>query len=258
MKSTIATLVVLLCCALQPVAAQGIPDSAAPTVSSPLKLGRFVFALPPGEWQLIPVEGTAATTAGEGARRPVARILAVQIDPVARRLKAGAFFMATQVTSPNVTSWNGNACNDPPSPLHRDMLDGNFNFPACLVTDYWIVPASRPTGLVGPKLWDWLKANNIDLPGTLLWARYVKYQGGDFVWAVHYVNPEAFGLPPSLGRTRVTSEWNQATLKGDAERSAYLEQFSKWGYVMSASARATLVGGSAGESSLPSVPVSGH
>lgn len=253
MKNAIATSAFLLSFVLAPAAAQDAPTIPASSVSGPLKLGRFVFALPPGQWQLIPVEGFTTTTTGEGARRPVARMLAVQVDPASRRLKSAAFFMATQVTAPNISSWNGNACNDPPSPLHRDMLDGNFNFPACLVTDYWIVPAT-PTGSVGPKLVEWLKANDIAIPGTLLWSRYVKYQGGDFVWAVHYVNPEAFGMPASVERTRVRSEWNPAALKGDAVRSDYLEQFKKWGYAMSASARATLIDGTPREEALPALP----
>ncbi len=253
-KSELAVIVMLVFCAARPVAAQLAPGVTGAAVTGTLALGRSVFALPPGDWQLIPVEDALTTVAGEAVRRPVARAILVQVDAPAHRLRAASYFMATGVTAANISSWNTSVCQEPALPLHRDMLDGSFDFPACLVTDYWIVGANRPTGLVGARLWDWLKANEIEIPSALLWSRYVKYRGGDFVFAVHYVNPEAFGIPPSVERSRYKSEWNASSLKGDALRSAYLERFKKWGYVMATSYRATLLDGGAKERGLPAFP----
>jgi hypothetical protein len=82
------------------VAAQQLPTAVGAGIkaSGVLQLGRVAFALPPGEWQVLPMQDIEIAktdyscrcerTQSLGDHSPVKHAFAVQVDPVTRRLGA--------------------------------------------------------------------------------------------------------------------------------------------------------------------------
>ena len=104
------------------------------------------------------------------------------------------------------------------------------------------------------SLFDWSSVNNLKLPAAFVVARYVKYQGGDYMQTHVSMNPDAFGVPESIITQRGESEWNASKLKVDSARSEYLEMVKKWGSALAEQAGPTVGGGSSKIETLPPLP----
>src|SRR4051794_820277 len=95
------------CVAAQQLPAPGSVDMKA---SGWLRLGRVAFALPPGEWQVLPLQDIeirktdysckCERTQSTGDHYPVQHAFAVQVDPDTRQLGAAMYFRASQSTIP--------------------------------------------------------------------------------------------------------------------------------------------------------------
>ncbi|MDB5874653.1 MAG: hypothetical protein JWQ07_4095 [Ramlibacter sp.] len=217
--------------------------------SGTYKLGRVTFALPPGDWFMVQMSDTVTgSSAGESNRRPVGRVTGFQVDPTERRISGMVYFMASLISTPNNSSWNNTICELPGSVLRRSVLEGNtMKLPACLVTNWWRLPFERPSDGVGSVLWDWTVENGVTPPRVMVWTRHARYQGSDFLAAVHYVNPEVLGFVS-------TDDWSEAALDRDADKSDWVNRFTDWGVLMSATAEGTLNGGSPLKAPLPPWP----
>lgn len=258
--------VVALCTALGvgSAGAQQLPaaGSAGMKVSGLLQLGRVAFALPPGEWQVLPMEDIAIRktdyscrcerTQSLGDHNPVQQAFAVQVDPVTRQLKAAMYFRASQSTIPLVRVWLNTACEARSSPLHKDGMDGNFNHPACLTIEAIEAPSTGPQQEIENWLWDWMKANGVEFPHVLLAAKYAKYGAGEHVWALQYVNPEVHGVRPPAQRH--PGEWSLDAVKADPQKSEYLDRFKVWSYKLAQESRRSLVDRKPKEPGLPAIP----
>ncbi len=249
----ISTLGIALVCFASAVVAQEAKSTAASTAEEQLVLGRSKFALPPGKWHTVSLDYQSATKILDAAKHQVGQTMSVQLNDQARTLKVVAYHTASLETTPYVAYWDTNVC-ETKNTLYKDPLDGNFNFPACLLIDYVTLPVARPASGNLVQLWDWLVANNIEIPTVLLTAHYVKYQGGDYVRTTYFVNPQEFGLPASVERVRGKSEWNATSLLHDPQRVAYVERFKKWGYGMADSAKAAFLKRASLTASLEPIP----
>ncbi|GAB2581270.1 hypothetical protein GCM10027034_10560 [Ramlibacter solisilvae] len=246
------------------MAAQQLPPagSAAMKASGLLQLGRVAFALPPGEWQVLPMQDIeirktdyscrCERTQSSGDHYPVQQAFAVQVDPATRQLKAAMYFRASQSTIPMLRVWLTTACEARSSPLHRDGMDGHFNNPACLTIEAVDGPSTGPQQEVETWLWDWMKANGVAIPQVLLAAKYLKYGTGEQVWALSYVNPDAHGISPSAQRNR--EEWSPDAVKADPRKSEYLARFKAWSYKMAQESRLSLLDHKPKEPGLPAIP----
>lgn len=250
-RAPLACLVLLSCGLAAPLALAETQPAIGTKVSGKLSLGRNTLVLPPGDWEVIwSGAGTTGMT-GDGAKNPTARLALAQRDEAGGQVKAILYHVASLVSIPGTTSWNTNSC-DTSTALHKSF-SGNFKFPECLIIDYWMAPNATSTGF-NKTIWDWSVANNLKLPTTFVVARFVKYQGGDYVQTHVSLNPDAFGLPESSKRDRDSSEWNATQLKTDSLRSAYIEQVTKWGGALADQARPTVGGGTPALESLPAFP----
>ncbi|HXE49707.1 MAG TPA: hypothetical protein VN663_15110 [Ramlibacter sp.] len=257
---------VSLCAALWvgSVAAQQLPaaGSAAMKASGLLQLGRVAFALPPGEWQVLPMQDIeirktdyscrCERTQGLGDHNPVQHAFAVQVDPVTRQLRTAMYFRASQSTIPVVRVWLTSACEARSPPLHKDGMDGNFNYPACLTIEAVEGPSAGPQQEIETWFWDWMKANGVEIPHTLLAAKYLKYGTGEHVWALLYVNPNVYGISPTAQGNR--GEWSLDAVKADPQKTEYLAKFKAWSYRMAKESRLSLVDRKPKEPGLPAIP----
>jgi len=246
------------------VAAQQLPTAggAGLKASGLLQLGRVAFALPPGEWQVLPMQDIeirktdysckCERTQSTGDHYPVQHAFAVQVDSVTRRLKAAMYFRASQSTIPTLRVWLTNACEARPSLLHRDGMDGNFNHPACLTLEAVEGPSAGPQQEIESWLWDWMKANGVETPPVLLAAKYLKYGTGEHVWSLLYVNPDVPGVSPVAQHDR--AEWSLDAVKADPKKSEYLARFKAWSYKMAQEARLSLLDRKPKEPGLPAIP----
>ncbi len=244
------------------VAAQQTPPSSATTAFGVLHVGRVAFALPPGDWQVLPLPDTEITkndyscrcerTQSLGDHSPVKHAFAVQVDPATRQLKVAMYFRASQSTIPLVRVWNTTACDARSTPLHRDGLDGNFNFPTCLTIEEVEGPTTGPQQDIETWFWDWMKANGVAVPHVLLAAKYLKYGTGVHVWALSYVNPDFYGINPAAQRS--PGEWSQAVVKADSRKLEYLAQFKVWSNKMAQESRNSLRDQKPKEAALPAIP----
>jgi hypothetical protein len=255
----------ILCVALwcgSVVAQQPAPPAGNATkASGSLQLGRVVFALPPGEWLVVPLEDLAIVKADyscrcemtQGLRRwPVQQAFAIQLDPVKAHLKAAIYFRASQATIPMVRVWFTTACEAQGTALHRDGIDGNFNYPACLSIEALESPSIGQQAGLETWLWDWMKANGVEVPHVLLAAKYLKYGAGDHVWVLQYVNPDLYGIEPATPRSR--GEWTPEIVKADPQKSEYLARLKTWSSRMAEESRRSLREGKPKEASLPALP----
>jgi hypothetical protein len=163
------------------------PASGGAKVSGSLQLGRVAFALPPGEWQVVPLEDMWITKADYSCRCeisgafvhwPLQQAFAIQLDPTGKQLKAAIYFRASQSTIPLVRVWYTTACEARAPALHRDGIDGNFNYPACLSIEAVESPSSGNLAELETSLWNWMKANGVETPHVLLSTKYFKYGHG--------------------------------------------------------------------------------
>jgi hypothetical protein len=260
------TRLVALCAGLWAgaVAAQQLPPavSAGMKASGVMQLGRVAFALPPGEWQVLPMQDIAIAktdyscrcerTQSLGDHSPVQHAFALQVDPATRQLRAAMYFRASQTTIPMVRVWLTNACEARSSPLHKDSMDGNFNYPACLTIEGVEGPSTGPQQEIETWLWDWMKANGVEIPHVLLAAKYLKYGTGEHVWALLYVNPDVHGISPAAQRN--LAEWSPDAVKADPQKSEYLARFKAWTYKMAQESRLSLVDRKPKAPGLPAIP----
>lgn len=257
-NSLVRVLCIALWCTM--VAAQQPAPAGGAKVSGSLQLGRVAFALPPGEWQVLPLEdftigkddySCRCEISGAFVKWPVQQAFAIQLDPAGTQLKAAIYFRASQSTIPLVRVWFTNACEARPAALHRDGLDGNFNYPACLFIEAVESPSTGSQAALETALWNWMKANGVETPHVLLTAKYFKYGTGEHVWALHYVNPDHHGMKAAV--QRVPGEWSPEAVKADPRKSDYLARLKAWSYKMTEESRRSLLHRKP-EASLPTIP----
>lgn len=246
------------------VAAQQLapPANGGATVSGSLQLGRVAFALPPGQWQVVSLEELAILKTDYSCRCeqswagihrwPVQQAFAIQLDPVNKQLKAAVYLRASQATVPMVKVWFTTACDARETALHRDSIDGSFNYPACLTIEALESPSAGHQAELETRLWDWMKANGVEVPHVLLAVKYLKYATGDHVWVLHYVNPDHHGITPAAQRKR--GEWSPEAVKGDPKKSEYLARLKSWSQKMAEESRRSLRENKPNEASLPAIP----
>jgi hypothetical protein len=246
------------------VAAQQLPAAGSVDMkaSGVLQVGRVAFALPAGEWQVLALPDTeirktdyscrCERTQTLGDHSPVKHAFAVQTDPVTRQLKAAMYFRASQATIPVLRVWFTTACEARSSPLHRDGMDGNFNFPACLTIEAVEAPSAGPQQEIETWLWDWMKANGVEIPRVLLAAKYLKYGTGEHVWALGCVNPDVPGIDPSAQSD--SGGWSLDAVKADPQKAEYLTRFKAWSYQMAQASRRSLLDRRPKEAGLPPIP----
>jgi hypothetical protein len=255
----------MLCIALfcGSVAAQepARPASGGAKVSGSLQLGRVAFALPPGDWQVVPLEDMAITKADYSCRCeisgafvhwPLQQAFAIQLDPTGKQLKAAIYFKASQKSIPTLKVWFTTACEARAPALHRDGVDGNFNYPACLSIEAVESPSTGQQAELEAALWTWMKANGVESPHVLLAAKYFKYGTGELVWVLQYVNPDLHGIKPATQRS--PGEWTPDAVKADPQKSDYLARLKSWSLGMAEESRRSLRERKPKEASLPAIP----
>ena len=91
-------------------------------------------------------------------------VYVVQTD-AGNRFVAAMLYQSTFSSVGGVPSWTSEPCKRTDT-LYRDTLDGNFNFPACLmvnhVTNFWD-PASKRSAF-DAKIMTWYQDRNVQLP----------------------------------------------------------------------------------------------
>ncbi|MEO5671946.1 MAG: hypothetical protein ABIR26_14745, partial [Ramlibacter sp.] len=238
------------------------PTGSRTKVSGSMQLGHVAFALPPGEWQVVPLEELAVLKTDYSCRCeqtwagihrwPVQQAFAIQLDPVKNQLKSAIYFRASQATVPMVKVWFTNACDARGVVLHRDSIDGSFNYPACLTVEALESPSTGHQAELEARLWDWMKANGVEVPHVLLAVKYLKYATGDHVWALHYVNPDQHGIKPAAQRS--PGEWAPDVVKADPQKSEYLARLRSWSFKMADESRSSLRAGKPSATNLPAIP----
>jgi hypothetical protein len=222
-------------------------------LSGAVPVGDRQFALPPGEWHVVTVSDGFVTTGVDrkGANRTVHL---VQIDGD-KHLIAMVQVVATLSSIAGNSSWSNEPCKRTDT-LHRDTLDGNFKFPACLlinhVTNFW--QGEIPTNPVGAKMWTWLHDNKIDVPYTAIVAEYSKYFAGDFAVVRVFLSPDAAGIEPAPRVSWNASPWNPKVIKESPQRQAYVDAVKVWSTVMVASSRESFMGSKTAATPLPALP----
>ncbi len=101
--------------------------------------------------------------------------------------------------------------------------------------------ASAPANETERRAWEWFEKNSVKRPTAVLAAYYRKFFSGDYVRVNVAVNPEYFGLGPSLKAAWAESEWHPQVIRNDAKRLAFVEAFKKWSYAMADNAKFTLM-----------------
>lgn len=124
------------------------------------------------------------------------------------------YIRASQSTIPLVRVWLTTACEARSSPLHKDGMDGNFNYlHASRSRRSKALPRDRSKR---SKPGSGMKANGVEIPHVLLAAKYLKYGTGEHVWALQYVNPDVHGISPTAQRNR--GEWSLDAVKVDPQK----------------------------------------
>jgi hypothetical protein len=100
------------------------------TVEKTISVSSHVFALPPGQWDVIQATpGQLMTTAGPGAATLSYRL--IQIDSATGR-RAEIGILASRGTM-RLRGWNKEPCKG--AAIFKDELDGTYDFPSCLRID---------------------------------------------------------------------------------------------------------------------------
>jgi hypothetical protein len=222
-------------------------------MSGSVPVGDRQFALPPGEWQVVAVSDGFVTTGVDrtGANRTV---YLVQVDG-GKHLIAIMQVVASLSSIAGNSSWTSEPCKRGDT-LHRDTLDGNFKYPACLLinhlTNFW--QGEVPGNPVQAKIWTWLRDNKIDVPYTAIMAEYSKYFAGDFAVVRVWLSPDAAGIEPAPRVSWSASPWHPKLIKDNTQRQAYVDSVKVWANAMVVSSRNSFMGSKTAVAPLPALP----
>ena len=147
-----------------------------------VQIGSRQFALPPGEWTVMAVDEKPVTAAGIDKIGKYGLVYVVQTDG-GNRFVAAMLYQSTFSSVGGVPSWTSEPCKRTDT-LYRDTLDGNFNFPACLmvnhITNFWD-PASKGSAF-DAKIMAWYQDRKVQLPYTAVSSDYDEVKARDAVF----------------------------------------------------------------------------
>ena len=222
-----------------------------PMVENQIRVGKMNVNLPPGSWRVLASDDFR--TSGGDSQGRVERKYLVKVNEK-NQLEAAVGINAS-ASSSVVTSWNDAVC-DRKDTLWIQELDGNFKYPACLlinhITPFW---TSVPTNSFDRQIFDWYRANKVELPKTALFSTYRKYFSGDFIYASYWINPELLGFAPDTGTAWQNSNWHPGLIKDDPAKVKYVEDLKAWSKSIAASHRNSLIKGEPVGEKLAAFPV---
>jgi hypothetical protein len=115
--------------------AQLLHVAALPLVENQVQVGKMTINLPSGQWRVLQGSESRTNVTGGGPSQGggVERKYLVRLNEK-NQLEAAMFLGATK-HSTIVSSWNDAVCQRKDT-LWLQELDGNFNFPACLLINH--------------------------------------------------------------------------------------------------------------------------
>lgn len=118
----------------------------------------------------------------------------------------------TEIKTPRYNSYGGDAENNCWGIDHRPM------------TFYGKVPRHMLA------LRDFVEANGLELPVTMLVVEYRRVDGGPNRFSLnYYFNPDLEGIAPPSQLDWRTSEWHRDFAFRDPQKKAYIEKLKRWG-----------------------------
>jgi hypothetical protein len=242
MKRIKEKIVLVFCFAAVNVFAQIEHVKKLAAVENQTQVGKMSVALPSGEWRILNAnEGRTQINSGQSQGGQIERKYLVRVNE--KNQLVAAMFLAGTKYSSSVSSWSDAACQRKDTLFIQD-LDGNFNFPACLlinhITGFW---TNVPTDESDRFIFDWYRANKIELPKTAILLTYRKYFSGDYVVVNYFLNPELLGFSPDAGTTWSNSVWHPALIKDDPKKVKFIESLKIYGRTVAPIHRESLMKG---------------
>jgi len=87
---------------------------------------------------------------------------------------------------------------------------------------------ARPRDPVEREAWQWVEANSVKVPQTVIEVKERFFKGSDYLWVDYTVNPELVDFVPSTVTQWRESEWHPNFVKTDPDRKEYIEHLKTW------------------------------
>lgn len=205
------------------------PQPIGTKITGSFKIGDKLFYLPEGEWTLI-ASGDYETHL-VASFKPCSEFNWIYLADIRGNTLYKAVYAYANIRGCRVSDWADEPCKRTDFYYKNDMkrslkdqfcLSVSHNFP------YLVKATGRYT-----EIFQWLKNNHISIPTTAMAVTFTRYFRPDFMSVTYFFNPEANGIPPSIGNTWGTNDWNKNLISQYPEKKEYAEQLVKWGNQMS-------------------------
>jgi hypothetical protein len=196
-------------------------------VSSALEIGKLRIALPPGKWNVV-AEHTGRAISGDGVPNGAMfkGYYLVQFDQDKRLI--GTFYARATTSTGKVVEWRDKACQRDDT-LFRAPLAAPSQSQDCLLINHLVrFFQVRPKDPIDREAWQWMQANDVKIPKTVLEVRERFFKGADYLWVDYTVNPETVDFVPSTVTDWRDSEWHPNFVKTDPDRKEYIEHLKAW------------------------------
>lgn len=196
-------------------------------ITSALEIGKLRVALPPGKWNVVAEHtGRASSSDGAPSGNTYKGYYLVQYDQDKRFISS--FYARATTGEGRPVEWRSKLCEREDT-LFRAVLGGPAHSQDCVLVNHLVrFYQAKPREDAERQAWQWVQANDLKLPKTVIEVQERFFKGGDYLWVSYTVNPEIVDFVPSTVTDWRQSEWHPNFVKTDAERKEYVEQLKTW------------------------------
>lgn len=204
-------------------------------ISGPLTIGKNVFPLPSGEWEVVNMASRDLIILTEGMKQKFDSLQSVQLF----KSKQGKLLETMSIDTPvnnsafQITKDSSKSCDAKTGYFYTDF-DSGYNLPECLIVshavNYYEIGNLNKFYSETKSYFD---KNNISLPKTVISSVYY-YSSKHSATTIRFsFNPELAGFPPSTVKNWTANEWHKD--KMNAEQKQFSSRAVEWSKKMATS-----------------------
>ncbi|MBI3507451.1 MAG: hypothetical protein HY059_21660 [Proteobacteria bacterium] len=196
-------------------------------LSGTVEFGRFLLALPPGDWTLVGAMRDVARMPGNAHSVPIGRAFLAQIEGgvLVALVEAVGSLDAQNVEWP----FDKECGRDDLWLLEADRKLRHADQDCRYVSYYvhsWVAASGAPPST--KQALDWLRDNRVHRPPQMLHSHFRRVRFGDTLTVSYFLNPEHFGQTPSKGTTWTASDWHKTKLAANPKRRQFADAWIDW------------------------------